>query len=76
MPTATKSRGRKPIQPCKGVSTKKPNKCRRRTACKIAARPSGSSNTYCRKKHNKKAKALALKGGRTRKNGGKRGGRK
>ena len=75
MPSATKSRGRKPIQPCKGVSTKKPNRCRRRTACKIAARPSGSSNTYCRKKHNKKPLA-ALKGGRTRKNGGKRGGRK
>ncbi len=75
MPSATKSRGRKPIQPCKGVSTKKPNTCRRRKACKIAARPSGSSNTYCRKKHNKRA--LALKGGRrTRKNGGKRGGRK
>ena len=61
MPSVKSKRGRKPIQPCKGVSTKKPNRCRRRTACKIAARPSGSAKTYCRKKHNRR---LAIKGGR------------
>ena len=50
MPSATKSRGRKPIQPCKGVSTKKPN--RSEDALKIAARP--SDHPTHTKKYNKK----------------------
>jgi hypothetical protein len=68
------TRGRKPIQPCKGVSTKRPNRCRRRTACKVVARPKGSSKTYCRSKHNKGTRKLALTGGKRRgKRGDKRG---
>lgn len=65
MPSVKSKRGRKPIQPCKGVSTRKPNRCKRRTACKIAARPSGSDKTYCRKKHNNNRR-LTIKGGRRR----------
>jgi len=73
MASTKTTRGRKPIQPCKGVSTKRPNRCRRRTACKVVARPKGSSKTYCRLKHNKGTRKLALTGG---KRGGKTSRRK
>ncbi len=55
------TRGRKPIVPCAGVRTSRPNRCRRRTACKVAR---GASRTFCRKKHNKtvkRSKTLRLK---------------
>lgn len=47
------NRGRKPIVPCAGVRTSRPNRCSRRTACKVAK---GASRRFCRKKHNKTVK--------------------
>lgn len=52
------TRGRKPIVPCKGVKTSRPNRCRRRTACKVAK---GASRTFCRKKHNKTLRSKTLR---------------
>ena len=55
---AKSTRGRKAIVPCRGVSVRKPNTCRRRTACKVA---NLKKKPYCRKRHNKRTVKNSVK---------------